>query len=413
MASMQRGLLLRSLNFCLDQDLPSLKASSGRAVVPSLHKTYLSVIVDRVFCKCAERLVEKLKTNALNGSAVNMEENFSQLTLDVIGLALFNYNFDSLTTDSPVIDAVYTSLKEAEARSTDLLPYWKINALCKIIPRQIKAEKAVTLIRKTVEELINKCKEIVESEGERINEEEYVNETDPSILRFLLASREEVSSIQLRDDLLSMLVAGHETTGSVLTWTAYLLSKDPSSLSKAQEEVDRVLQGRSPTYEDIKNLKFLTRCINESLRLYPHPPVLLRRAQVADVLPGNYKVNPGQDIMISVYNIHHSPQVWARAEVFAPERFDLDGPMPNETNTDFRFIPFSGGPRKCIGDQFALLEAIVALAIFVQHMDFELVPDQNISMTTGATIHTEHGLYMKVSQRQTKSAFAASSSSSR
>nr|QCU55162.1 carotene epsilon-monooxygenase [Camellia fraterna] len=384
-----------------------------RAVVPSLHKTYLSVIVDRVFCKCAERLVEKLKTNALNGSAVNMEENFSQLTLDVIGLALFNYNFDSLTTDSPVIDAVYTALKEAEARSTDLLPYWKINALCKIIPRQIKAEKAVTLIRKTVEELINKCKEIVESEGERIDEEEYVNETDPSILRFLLASREEVSSIQLRDDLLSMLVAGHETTGSVLTWTAYLLSKDPSSLSKAQEEVDRVLQGRSPTYEDIKNLKFLTRCINESLRLYPHPPVLLRRAQVADVLPGNYKVYPGQDIMISVYNIHHSPQVWDRAEVFVPERFDLDGPMPNETNTDFRFIPFSGGPRKCIGDQFALLEAIVALAIFVQHMDFELVPDQNISMTTGATIHTENGLYMKVSQRQTKSAFAASSSSSR
>nr|QCU55164.1 carotene epsilon-monooxygenase [Camellia fraterna] len=384
-----------------------------RAVVPSLHKTYLSVIVDRVFCKCAERLVEKLKTNALNGSAVNMEENFSQLTLDVIGLALFNYNFDSLTTDSPVIDAVYTALKEAEARSTDLLPYWKINALCKIIPRQIKAEKAVTLIRKTVEELINKCKEIVESEGERIDEEEYVNETDPSILRFLLASREEVSSIQLRDDLLSMFVAGHETTGSVLTWTAYLLSKDPSSLSKAQEEVDRVLQGRSPTYEDIKNLKFLTRCINESLRLYPHPPVLLRRAQVADVLPGNYKVNPGQDIMISVYNIHHSPQVWDRAEVFVPERFDLDGPMPNETNTDFRFIPFSGGPRKCIGDQFALLEAIVALAIFVQHMDFELLPDQNISMTTGATIHTENGLYMKVSQRQTNSAFAASSSSSR
>ncbi|KAI7996087.1 hypothetical protein LOK49_LG10G01566 [Camellia lanceoleosa] len=382
-----------------------------RAVVPSLHKTYLSVIVDRVFCKCAERLVEKLKTNALNGSAVNMEENFSQLTLDVIGLALFNYNFDSLTTDSPVIDAVYTALKEAEARSTDLLPYWKINALCKIIPRQIKAENAVTLIRKTVEELINKCKEIVESEGERINEEEYVNETDPSILRFLLASREEVSSIQLRDDLLSMLVAGHETTGSVLTWTVYLLSKDPSSLSKAQEEVDRVLQGRPPTYEDIKNLKFLTRCINESLRLYPHPPVLLRRAQVADVLPGNYKVNPGQDIMISVYNIHHSPQVWDRAEEFVPERFDLDGPMPNETNTDFRFIPFSGGPRKCIGDQFALLEAIVALAIFVQHMDFELVPDQNISMTTGATIHTENGLYMKVSQRQTKSAFASSSSS--
>lgn len=94
-------------------------------MVPSLHKKYLSVMVDRVFCKCGERLVEKLETYALNGSAVNMEEQFSQLTLDVIGLSVFNYNFDSLNADSPVIEAIYTALKEAEARSTDILPYWK------------------------------------------------------------------------------------------------------------------------------------------------------------------------------------------------------------------------------------------------------------------------------------------------
>ncbi|KAK6140035.1 hypothetical protein DH2020_026251 [Rehmannia glutinosa] len=324
----------------------------AEAVVPSLHKKYLSIIVERVFCRCAEQLVEKLKPDVLNGSAVNMEEKFSQLTLDVIGLSVFNYNFDSLTTNSPVIEAVYTALKEAELRSTDLLPYWKAA----------------------------KCREIVETEGERISEEEYVNDADPSILRFLLASREEVSSTQLRDDLLSMLVAGHETTGSVLTWTAYLLSKDPSSQRKAQEEVDRVLQGRLPTYEDIKNLKFLTRCINESMRLYPHPPVLLRRAQVADVLPGTTR----------------SILVWERADDFVPERFNLDSPIPNETNTDFRFIPFSGGPRKCVGDQFALLEAIVALAVFLQHLNFELIPDQNIGMTTGATIHTTNHVKMHV-----------------
>ncbi|KAM2779377.1 hypothetical protein COP1_014659 [Malus domestica] len=383
-----------------------------RAVVPSLHKKYLSVIVDRVFCKCAERLVEKLQRDALNGTAVNMEDRFSQLTLDVIGLSLFNYNFDSLNAYSPVIESVYTALKEAELRSTDILPYWKVDVLRKIIPRQIKAEKAVQVIRSSVEELIAKCKEIVEAEGERIDEEEYINDADPSILRFLLASREEVSSEQLRDDLLSMLVAGHETTGSVLTWTLYLLSKNPHTLVKAQEEVDKVLQGQRPSYDDIKNLKYLTRCIMESLRLFPHPPVLIRRAQVADVLPGNYKVSAGQDIMISVYNIHRSSKVWERAEEFVPERFDLEGSVPNETNTDFRFIPFSGGPRKCVGDQFALLEATVALTIFIQNLNFELVPDQKISMTTGATIHTTNGLYMKLSQRQAKSAFATSSSSS-
>ncbi|XP_042414403.1 carotene epsilon-monooxygenase, chloroplastic-like [Zingiber officinale] len=373
-----------------------------RAVTPSLHRKYLSVMVDKVFCRCAQRLVEKLQIHAMDGTAVNMEEKFSQLTLDVIGLSLFNYNFDSLASDSPVIEAVYTALKEAEARSTDILPYWKLPILCKIIPRQIKAEKAVSIIRNTVEELIIKCKEIVEAECEQVEGEEYVNETDPSILRFLLASREEVTSIQLRDDLLSMLVAGHETTGSVLTWTIYLLSKDPSSLKRARHEVDEVLQGRPPRYEDVKELKYLMRCIHESLRLYPHPPVLIRRAQSDDVLPGDYKINAGQDIMISVYNIHRSPKVWERAEEFFPERFSLEGPVPNETNTDFRFIPFSGGPRKCIGDQFALLEAIVALAIFLQHMKFELVADQKISMTTGATIHTTNGLYMTISRRKTQ-----------
>ncbi|KAI7724554.1 hypothetical protein M8C21_003316, partial [Ambrosia artemisiifolia] len=366
----------------------SLWTARRRAVVPSLHKKYLSVIVDRVFCKCSERLVEKLRSYARDGTSVNMEQQFSQLTLDVIGLAIFNYNFDSLTADSPVIESVYTALKEAEAHKSIM---------------QIKAEQAVTVIRETVEELIMKCKEIVEKEGEKIDDEDYVNDADPSILRFLLASREEVSSQQLRDDLLSMLVAGHETTGSVLTWTAYLLSKDPSSLMKAQEEVDRVLRGRRPTYEDIKNLKFITRCINESMRLYPHPPVLIRRAIVADELPGNYKVNPGQDIMISVYNIHHSSKVWERAEEFIPERFGLDGPVPNESNTDYKFIPFSGGPRKCVGDQFAMLEAIVALAIFLQNMEFELVPNQKINMTTGATIHTTSGLYMKVKERKVNS----------
>ena len=96
--------------------------------MPSLHKRFLSIIMEKVFCKCAERLIEKLEPYALSGEAVNMEARFSQLTLDVIGLSLFNYNFDSLTTDSPVIDAVYTALKEAELRSTDLLPYWKVGS---------------------------------------------------------------------------------------------------------------------------------------------------------------------------------------------------------------------------------------------------------------------------------------------
>ncbi|WIA43808.1 hypothetical protein OEZ86_010226 [Tetradesmus obliquus] len=378
-----------------------------RAVSPSLHRAYLEEMLSRVFGPSSLHLADKLAAAAASGASVNMEACFSQLTLDIIGKAVFNYDFDALNRDSPLIQAVYTSLKETEQRATDLLPLWKFPILAPLIPRQRKALAAVELIRETTTTLIRKCKEMVDEEemaaaaAASAAGEEYMNQGDPSVLRFLIAAREEVDSTQLRDDLLSMLVAGHETTGSALTWTLYLLAQNPEQMRKAQEEVDRVLgSGTMPTMQQYAELKYTLRCVNESMRLYPHPPVLLRRARQPDVLPGGYEVVKGQDVMISVYNIHHSPQVWEDPEAFLPERFPLDQPMPTEQNTDYRYIPFSGGPRKCVGDQFALMEAVVALAVLLKRFEFSLVPGQTINMTTGATIHTTDGLYMNVKERQ-------------
>jgi len=376
-----------------------------RAVGPSLHRGYLEAMLVRVFGPSSQQLTRKLDVAASSGEAIDMEACFSQLTLDIIGKSVFNYDFDSLTTNSPLIQAVYTSLKETEQRATDLLPFWKIPFLGAFVPRQRKALAAVALIRATTEDLISKCKAMVDAEEEAaaFDPENYINDSDPSVLRFLIASREEVSSVQLRDDLLSMLVAGHETTGSVLTWTLYLLVCNPEAMAKAQAEVDEVLAGDSkdaPTsVADYQSLKYVMRCVNESMRLYPHPPVLLRRAIVDDVLPGGYSVPAGQDVMISVYNIHHSPAVWEDAEVFRPERFGLDEPVPNEQNTDYRYIPFSGGPRKCVGDQFALMEAVVSLAVVLKRFNFRLKEGHEIGMTTGATIHTSNGMYMHVIPR--------------
>uniref|UniRef100_A0A7S0MQW1 Uncharacterized protein n=1 Tax=Pyramimonas obovata TaxID=1411642 RepID=A0A7S0MQW1_9CHLO len=380
-----------------------------RAVGPSLHKGFLETMTGRVFGKSALELNRKLEVFAETGKSFDMESNFSQLTLDIIGLAVFNYDFASLNKDSPVIQAVYTALKETEQRATDLLPIWKLpDPLRLLFPRQKRADEAVQVIRATTEELIEKCKAIVAEEVD-INGtcdfgEDYCDEEDPSVLRFLLASREEVTEKQLRDDLLSMLVAGHETTGSVLTWTTYLLATNRDKLEKVFEEVDRVLADKElPTYEDVRRMPYLMRCVNESMRLYPHPPVLIRRATRDDVLPGGWEVRKGQDMMISVYNIHHSPEVWADAEEFIPERFGDPSttPIPNEQNTDYSYIPFSGGQRKCVGDQFALLEAVVSLSVLLRTYDVHLVPGQDIQMTTGATIHTLNGLFMTVTKRHT------------
>lgn len=372
-----------------------------KAVAPALHRGYLEVMLDRVFGESALHLNKKLDQAAASGKPIDVEACFSQLTLDVIGKAVFNYDFDALNTQTPVIQAVYTALKETETRATDLLPYWKLPLVGLFVPRQRKALAAVELIRRTTEDLIAQCRAMVEAEEEAAQfEDGYINPSDPSVLRFLIASREEVSAVQLRDDLLSMLVAGHETTGSVLTWTVDLLARNPEKMRKAQEEVDWVLGGRDkPTMDDYMALKYVMRCVNESMRLYPHPPVLLRRALVEDTLPGGYIVPANQDVMISVYNIHRSPAVWDRPDEFLPERFPLDEPVPNEQNTNYKYIPFSGGPRKCVGDQFALMEAVVALAVAIKQFDFRPQPGHDPGMTTGATIHTKNGLYMFVSKR--------------
>ena len=380
-----------------------------RAVGPSLHKGYLDAMVGTVFGPASDVLAAKLADAAASGAPVDLEACFSQLTLDIIGKAVFNHDFASLQSSSPVIQAVYTALKETESRATDVLPLWRWPAVAWLSPRQRAATDAVRIIRDTTEALVARCKALVEAEerGEiDLNDPAAAADATPSVLRFLIAARDDVDSTQLRADLLSMLVAGHETTGSVLTWTMYELMRTPAAAAAARREVDAVLAstpgGRLTSAADVAALRYVHRCVNESMRLYPHPPVLLRRARAPDTLPGGVTVPVGQDVMISVYNIHRSPAVWPDApHAFNPARFGpLDAPHPNETNTDYRFIPFSGGPRKCVGDAFATMEAVTALASLIARFDFEPVPGrEDPGMTTGATIHTKDGLWVTVKER--------------
>ena len=136
------------------------------------------------------------------------------------------------------------------------------------------------------------------------------------------------------------------------------------------------------------------------MRLYPQPPVLLRRA-LEDVRIGPYDVPAGADIFISTWNLHRSPLLWDRPHDFDPGRFGpLSAPIPNEFTENYRYLPFGGGLRKCIGDQFALLESIAALAVIMRRFDFDLDPaGPAVGMTTGATIHTTEGLHLRLRKR--------------
>ncbi|CAA7403309.1 unnamed protein product [Spirodela intermedia] len=399
--SYSKGILAEILEFVMGTGLipadGDIWLARRRTVVPALHQKYVAAMI-HLFCNATNRLCQKLDSAASNGEDVEMESIFSRLTLDIIGKAVFNYEFDSLTNDTGIVEAVYTVLREAEMRSMSPIPTWEIPIWKDISPRQRKVSIALKLINDNLDSLIAICKKMVDQEELQFHEE-YMNEQDPSILHFLLASGDDVSSKQLRDDLMTMLIAGHETSAAVLTWTFYLLSKEPAVMSKLQEEVDSVLGDRFPTMEDMKKLKYTSRVISESLRLYPQPPVLIRRSIKDDVL-GGYPIKRGEDIFISVWNLHRSPNHWAEPESFNPERWPLDGPNPNEINQNFSYLPFGGGPRKCIGDMFASFEAIVAVAMLVRQFDFHMAPGAPpVEMTTGATIHTTEGLKMTVTRR--------------
>ncbi|KAL9426916.1 hypothetical protein AB3S75_033655 [Citrus x aurantiifolia] len=396
-----KGILAEILEFVMGKGLIPADGEiwrvRRRAIVPALHQKYVAAMID-LFGKATDRLCKKLDTAASEGEDVEMESLFSRLTLDVIGKAVFNYDFDSLTNDTGIVEAVYTVLREAEDRSVAPIPVWEIPIWKDISPRLKKVNAALKLINDTLDDLIAICKRMVDEEELQFHEE-YMNEQDPSILHFLLASGDDVSSKQLRDDLMTMLIAGHETSAAVLTWTFYLLSKEPAVLSKLQDEVDSILGDRFPTIEDMKKLKYTARVINESLRLYPQPPVLIRRSLEDDVL-GKYPIKRGEDIFISVWNLHHSPHIWDYADKFNPERWPLDGPNPNETNQDYCYLPFGGGPRKCVGDMFATFENIVAVAMLVRRFNFQMpLGAPQVEMTTGATIHTTNGLRMTVTRR--------------
>lgn len=408
-----------------------------RAIVPGFHKRWLNRMV-RLFAECNVDLLTAVGVAADTGSTLDMEEKFCSVSLDIIGRAVFNYNFGSTTNESPVIKAVYRVLREAEHRSSSFIPYWTLPFADTLIESQVEFKADMKLLNNVLDELISKA--ILTQQKADVEELEDRNldtTDDPSLLRFLIDMRgEDTTSKQLRDDLMTMLIAGHETTAAVLTWTLFNLAQKPDLYRRIQEEIDTILGPTNlPMFDDLQPLQLTRLALVEALRLYPEPPVLIRRALFEDTLPpgGSVAGLPtrllrGTDVFISTWNLHRSPDLWENASEYDPERFlrpftnpavkgwaGYDpkvgqlGLYPSEISADFAFLPFGGGTRKCVGDQFAIMEATVTMALLLRKFDFVIDgPAENVGMVTGATIHTKNGLNMKVTRRKQPSSSSTS-----
>jgi phytoene/squalene synthetase/cytochrome P450 len=399
-----------------------------RAIVPGFHKKWLRHMTE-VMATCTDTLCNDLDKQLTQTemtqeevTLVDMEEKFTSVSLDMIGQAVFSYDFGSVKRESPILKAVYSVLREAERRAQSVIPYWDLPYATTLFKDQKNHKENLDLLNAVLDELIKNAMEAASNNRDAAAE-------DMSMLQFLVQSRnEDVSTKQLRDDLMTLLVAGHETTAALLTWITFELSKaeNKKAMDELKAEVKTVLGNRRITYDDIEKMPFMRACLAEALRLYPQPPILIRRCVDGDDCPtgptcsgsaDSVRFLPGQDIFISTWSLQRSEDLWGEdANKFNPWRWEKNiegkggwngfnpqkvGLYPNEIASDFAFLPFGGGARKCVGDQFALLEATVVMAAMIQRYEFEWVEPEGstIGMVTGATVHTSDGLVMKVAAR--------------
>jgi cytochrome P450 len=199
---------------------------------------------------------------------------------------------------------------------------------------------------------------------------------------------------EVRDEVMTFFLAGHETTSLALTWSLYLLSLRPAAWTRLKSEVDDVLAGRLPTVDDVPKLPYAKAIVDEALRMYP-PAYLQGRQALKDVSIGGHPLKRGTTLLMSQWLIHHDPRFYADPMCFTPERW-LDGALAASLPR-FAYFPFGGGQRQCIGNAFAQLEAQLVLATLAQRVDLQLIQDQRIEPLALITLRPRYGVRMTIS----------------
>lgn len=356
-------------------------------------KGYHSMMVD-----IALQLVQKWARLNPNES-IDVPDDMTRLTLDTIGLCGFNYRFNSFYRENhhPFIMNMVNSLDEAMHQGTRLPIQNKF-----MLKRKRQFEQDIKEMFSLVDQLIAERKKL----GDQ-------GETD--ILARMLSTKdpetgETLSDENIRFQIITFLIAGHETTSGLLAFTHYLLLKHPEVLKKAYEEVDQVLTSPIPTYKQVTQLKYIRMILNESLRLYPTAPQFTLYAKEDTVLGGKYEIKKRQNIAILLPQLHRDKKAWGvDAEQFRPERFGDPSKIPYDA-----FKPFGNGQRACIGMQFALHEATLLMGMILQN--FELIDHTNYQLKIKQTMTLKPDNFtmrVKLRENRLRDSFTAASHDTR
>jgi cytochrome P450 len=335
--------------------------------------------LDEVVTPATQAMLDRWEAIARKGDPLDVDGEMMRLALEVVGKALFSIDLSQDATR--LVEAVLTALDYIVGRARNPTSLSSLPFV--MTPRKARFNAAVSTLNMTVYQMIA--------------ERQAAEDPGSDLLGMLLKARDpETGSAmtpeQVRDEVITILIAGHETVASALTWSWYLLAKYPAQWEQMHAEGKRVLGDEPPTTGDLADIPYTGQVFSEALRLYPPAWLITRKSIEADRID-NMDIQPGALIILSPYTIHRHPEFWQNPEEFNPERFSQG---QEKSRPRFAYIPFGGGPRLCIGDQFAMIEAQLIMAMVTQRFRLELLPHRPVEADPLVTIRPKHGLPMKV-----------------
>ena len=316
-----------------------------------------------------------------DGETLDIDREMMRLTLQIVGKTLFN---SDVNDEADQVGKSMTTLIE-------LFNYLMIPFSEWLEKLPLPQSRRFNHARDTLNSIIYKI----------INERRASGEDAGDLLSMLLMAQDEetgngMTDEQIRDECLTLFLAGHETTANALTFTFYLLSQNPQVAENLHKELDEVLSGRSPSIEDYSKLKYTEAVLAETMRLYP-PAWAIGRLAIEDHEFSGFEIPKKSLVLISPYITQRDARFWENADNFIPERWFSQS--VKEAGQKFIYFPFSRGVRSCIGESFAWTEGVLLIAILAQKWNFCLMPEQKIALNPLMTLRPKYGMKMQIEQR--------------
>ncbi|QQS46886.1 MAG: cytochrome P450 [Acidobacteriota bacterium] len=347
-----------------------------RLVQPAFHRGriagYAGTMVDYAI---------RMTDNWSEGQEIDVSREMMRLTLAIAGKTLFDADVE--TEADEIGDALTDAMKLFNYLTLPFSQYLEKLPL----PATRRFMKARQRLDATIYRIIDERRQSGRDHGD--------------LLSMLIQARDEegdgkgMTDEQLRDESMTIFLAGHETTANALTWTWCLLSQNPEIEAKFHEEIDRVLNDRTPTFEDYPALKYTEMVFAESMRLYPPAWIIGRRA-LNDYRIGDYVAPAKSILLMSQYIMHRHPKYFPDPLRFDPDRW---APAEKEKRPQFSYFPFGGGPRLCIGEQFAWMEGVLVLAAVARRWMMRLIPGHPVAPEPIVTLRPRFGMRMTIESR--------------